>query len=250
MMDGAVKIQGPSRAELPRLVVADGTLQALKWAALALMTLDHINKYLLHDKVHVMFAMGRLAAPLFAFVLAFNLARPGALQAGAYGRTAVRLALFSALASVPYIGLGGLAWGCWPLNFMATLGVSTGVLYLIDKGGPARLFLAALLFLLGGANVEFWWPAIGMTVAIWFYVRQPSWPALMAWVACTAVLSGIPALLSAANFDQWALAALPVVFLTTRMCVSLPRWRWVFYAYYPAHLALLWALQHLSGVHT
>ena len=31
---------------LPRLVLSDGTVEALKWLGLILMTGDHINKYL------------------------------------------------------------------------------------------------------------------------------------------------------------------------------------------------------------
>lgn len=31
---------------LPRLVLSDGALEALKWTALLLMTGDHVNKYL------------------------------------------------------------------------------------------------------------------------------------------------------------------------------------------------------------
>ena len=92
---------------LPRLKFSDGAIETLKWVALVLMTLDHINKYLLHDSVPALFAIGRTTMPLFAVVLAFNLARPGALEGGAAERTIKRLALFGAVATVPFIALGG-----------------------------------------------------------------------------------------------------------------------------------------------
>ncbi|MWQ92496.1 conjugal transfer protein TraX, partial [Escherichia coli] len=34
------------RASLPAMVIADGTIEALKWLALLAMTGDHVNKYL------------------------------------------------------------------------------------------------------------------------------------------------------------------------------------------------------------
>ena len=52
------------------------------------MTLDHVNKHLLHASVPEPFAAGRLALPLFGFVLGGNLGRPGALASGGYSRTA------------------------------------------------------------------------------------------------------------------------------------------------------------------
>nr|WEG85486.1 trbP [Escherichia coli] len=68
------------RASLPAMVIADGTIEALKWLALLAMTGDHVNKYLFNGTLPYLFEAGRLALPLFVFVLAYNLARPGALD--------------------------------------------------------------------------------------------------------------------------------------------------------------------------
>ncbi|MET0413020.1 MAG: TraX family protein [Polyangiaceae bacterium] len=220
---------------LPRLAIADGTIEALKWLGLVLMSLDHVNKYVLHEGVPGLFYAGRLAMPLFAFVLAFNLARPNSLASGAYGRVAGRLAVFGALACVPFIALGGLAWGWWPLNMMFTLLVATGTLYLAERGGAWRIAAAVALFIVGGANVEFWWPAVTIVLAAWRYVRRPSWLALAVWVAASAALFAI-------NRNFWALAALPIIFAAPHVSLQVPRLRTFFYAFYPAHLALLWLL--------
>ena len=45
------------------------------------------------------------------------------------------------------------------------------------------------------------------------------------------------------NRNLWALAALPVLFLASRVDVRVPRLRWAFYAYYPLHLASLWLIR-------
>ena len=123
----------------PVLTLSSGTLEALKWLALLLMTFDHVNKHLLHGSVPELFAAGRLAMPLFGFVLGYNLARPDALADGAFKRAAARLAVFGSIASVPFIELGGLGWGWWPFNVMATLLVATLCAWLIEVGGWARI---------------------------------------------------------------------------------------------------------------
>lgn len=237
----------PPSPAAPRLVVSDGALEALKWLALVLMTADHINKYLLGGQIHALYGAGRLVFPLFAFVFAYNLARPATLAGGTYQRALKRLALGAIIASVPFIGLGGLLFGWWPLNILASFLVSAGTMYLLERGGAARYGLAALLFIAGGLFVEFWWPGIAMTIAAWWFIRRPSAAALTAWITATAALGCIPWLLARVpmSLGLWSLAAFPVIALACRLPLRVPRLRWAFYAYYPAHLAVLWVVQQL-----
>ena len=222
----------------PPLVLSSGTLEALKWLALLLMTLDHVNKHLLHASAPKLFAAGRLALPLFGFVLGYNLARPGALASGGYSRTARRLTLFGSIATIPFIALGGLGWGWWPFNIMATLLVATLCAWLIEVGGPARLVAAAAVFIVGGALVEFWWPGLAVCLLAWAYCRRPSWLALALWIGAIASLYII-------NRNLWALAALPLIFAAGQVKMNVPRGRHGFYVYYPVHLAVLWGVARL-----
>ena len=135
------------------------------------------------------FAAGRLALPLFGFVLGGNLGRPGALASGGYSRTARRLALFGSLAIHPFIALGGLGWGWWPFNIMATLLIITLCAWLIEVGRPARLALARVVLIVGGALAS-------------LYVI---------------------------NRNLWALAALPLIFAAGHIKLSVPRSRLGFY---------------------
>ena len=96
---------------LPRLFVSDGTIEAMKWLALLSMTGDHVNKYLFNGTLPFLFEIGRLAMPLFIFVLAYNLVRPGVYESGAYLRIMTRLTIFGLLASPVFIALGGLLDG-------------------------------------------------------------------------------------------------------------------------------------------
>ena len=231
MTDSAASLK--SVWTMPRLVVADGTVEGLKWLGLLLMTGDHVNKYLFNSTLPFLFEAGRLAMPLFVFVLAFNLARPGQLERGVYQRTMKRLAAFGALASIPFIALGGLYAGWWPLNILFTLLALTATAYLIERGNIAW---AALVLMGAGAMVEYWWPALLFGLAVWSYARKPTLAAAgVAVIACAA--------LGFINGNMWALAVLPVLLAATCFDLRMPRLRWAFYAYYPLHLGALWLIR-------
>ena len=93
-------------AQVKPLEIAGCTLEALKWMALILMTVDHVNKYLLHDSMPALFQAGRISMPLFVFVLAYNAARPDFFTSGAATRTCLRLTGYGLAACVPYMALG------------------------------------------------------------------------------------------------------------------------------------------------
>ena len=218
---------------LPQLVLANGTVEGLKWLGAILMTIDHVNKYLLNGTNQTAFAAGRLAMPIFAFVLAYNLARPVGPALGVYTRTASRLLIFGLLATPAFIALGGPAAGTYPLNVMFTLLAATTVIRMLHSGRNLAAFVA---FSLGGALVEFWWPAIGLCVAVWLYAQRASWTSLALGSLCIASLQWV-------NGNAWALAVLPVLLLALRWELAVPRWRWLFYAYYPLHLVALWLIR-------
>lgn len=218
---------------LPRLTLANGTVELTKWLALILMTADHFNKYLYNGTIPGLTEIGRLAMPLFAFAFAYNLSRPGTLEKGVYQRVLKRLTLIGAIATVPYIALGGVKLGWWPLNILFTLLVSAAVLFIYERGGKWHLFLALIIFIVGGSIVEFMWPAIMITLAAWHYCKQPSYRSLAAWIAATCLLYLV-------NGNLWALTTLPLIFFLPYIRLDFPRWKNAFYFYYPAHLIVLW----------
>jgi hypothetical protein len=56
------------------------------------------------------------------------------------------------------------------------------------------------------------------------------------WIGATAALFII-------NRNFWALAAIPLILAATQVRLTVPRTRFAFYVYYPAHLAALWAIR-------
>lgn len=235
-MDGRALPQLSSILQAPRLAIAGGTLELLKWSALLFMTLDHTNVFLLSESLSGVPALGRLAMPLFGFILAYNLARPGALRGGSYRRVLMRLAFFGALATPFHIVLVGQGESWLPLNILFTLWVAAAIMYLTEQGRPALAALALPLFLVGGVVVDYWWFGVSFCLAAWWYCRAPSGLALVTWIMATALLCLF-------NENIWALAVFPVLFAASFVRLNIPRLRLVFYAYYPAHLALLVALR-------
>jgi hypothetical protein len=225
--------QASASASLPRLCVANGTLEALKWFALVLMTGDHVNKHLFHESLPFVYEAARVVMPLFGVILAYNLARPGAMAAGVYVRTMKRLAFFAALASPFYLGLNGL----WPLNVLWMLFLVTAICWCIERNTPRLRALALLLFGIGGVFVEFWWFGMLFCIAVWSYCRSPSWSALI--LAVVGLCS-----LTVVNQNWWALAVVPLILLAPILDAHVPRLRWAFYSFYPAHLLVLLIVVH------
>lgn len=214
--------------------ISNGTLEAIKYLALILMTLDHVNKFWFKDAYAGLFWAGRVAMPLFAFSLAYNLARPDGLQKGVHVRTIKRLGLYAVAASPIYMLLGNVYYG-WPLNILFLLFIGGSIVYLAEKGGVANICFAALLFIFGGALVEFWWFGIAFFLASWWYCKSPTTFALLGMTAAAAGLYVV-------NKNMWAMAAVPLIFLAPCIDLKVPRYRHIFYVYYPLHLGLILAV--------
>ena len=225
---------------LPSLIVSDGAIEAVKWLALVLMTLDHVNKYLFAEKLPFIFECGRLTMPLFAFALAYNLARPGTMEKGGYIRTMKRMMLSGLLATPAFIGLGGLIAGWWPLNIMFALLIMTATTYLLDRGTINSYIIAILVFIIGGSSVEFWWPGITIGIAAWSYCKKPNLFSIIILIAALTAMRII-------NGNYWALAALPVALSACFVSLNVPRLKMIFYIYYPLHLSVLWIAKAVTN---
>jgi len=211
------------------LLLADGTAEALKWLALVLMVLDHVNKYLCNDALPWVFPIARISFPLFCFVLAYNLARPETFSNGAAVRVMKRLAIFALVAAIPHILLDDRFF---PLNILATLLVATCTIYLFEQGGLKR-WHGILAFMAGGCIVEGNWFAVAVCMTAYRYCQSPTVLRLSQFMASLAVLGLF------INANQWALAVLPVILLAPHVRISLKRHRHIFYWFYPVHLGFI-----------
>lgn len=213
------------------VTVNSGSVEALKWLALLLMVGDHVNKYLFNGTLPLLFEVGRMAMPLFGMVLAYNLATYGT-NVDFFKRLMIRLFIIGVVSTPFYIALGGVLYNWWPLNIFFTLLVATAVIYAIGLGTPMYRLFAVVIFLCGGALVEFLWPAVLIVIAAYYFCKRPS------LITSSFVVISC-ALLTYTNGNCYALLAIPVAYVATTHNIQFSRFKWVFYTFYPAHLAVL-----------
>ncbi|MDP9082984.1 MAG: TraX family protein [Pseudomonadota bacterium] len=217
------------------LVIANGTLEGLKWFAAALMILDHINRFFYGDRIEVLLWIGRIVLPIFGFVLVYNLSRPHALSRGVHQRMMFRLLLWGLAATPFYVILNGAflpEYPWYPLNILFELLLVVALIYLLEKGKAVHGALALPLFILGGALADYWWFGVVCCLSAWLYCRKPTLPRLGLWALGTLTLTVV-------NRNSGALFALPVIFAATRLSLAIPRIRLAFYVLYPSHLAVI-----------
>ncbi len=194
--------------------------ELLKWLALVAMTCDHVAKVLFGGYVPGLSEVGRIAFPLFALVMAYNLA-----QGADAGKSMRRLALWGVIAQPVH----ALAFGnALPLNVLLSFALAAACVWSIQR----RQW--ALLVLLAGPVamfVDYGWSGLLLVLAGWWFFLRPN-------AGRGALVAFAMAALCAWNGNGWALLALPVLFMA-RTEIVIPRTRWAFYGYYVGHLALL-----------
>ncbi|WP_330970449.1 TraX family protein, partial [Lysobacter sp. A3-1-A15] len=147
------------------------------------------------------------------------------------------LLVFGALALPAHAYLFADLYGWWPLNILLTFAVAVGVLDLSTRG---RDELAAAVFVIGGALVEYWWPGVALVIAATWHFQRPTGRTL---VLVAVALVG----LCAVNLNGWALLALPVAAAAVVWSPTLLRLRWAFWLAYPLHLLAIAILSALMG---
>lgn len=220
---------------LPAIKITSGSIEAVKWLALLSMTIDHVNRVFFNTAIYPAYCIGRLAMPLFAFILAYNLAQPGTLNRGVYSRVLIRLIIFGILAIPGYMAMRHLQT-LYPLNIMFSLAASTAVLYFYEEGGGANKTISLFIILLGGLFVEYDWIGIIFCITAWCYCRKPS---ILSLFACIVAFI----FLDLQNRNSWALLSIAVIFLATKVDLKIPRIPYLFYVYYPLHLTVLYLLK-------
>lgn len=224
--------------------VANSSLTAIKLAGLLCMVADHYNSFVKAGFNPALYETGRLALPFFVFVLGYNLSR---IRPQQMPKVMLRLLVFGLISTPVYNILSGGLWYWWPLNILFTLLVATAIVYLLaipaTRARALQLRFAAILFFaVAGSLVDYLWIGPALTVAVWYRFSAASRREKRLGNLALGCLAGLLCLL---NQSPAALLALPVIFLLTMHCsnLALPRMKWFFYWFYPAHLLALLALK-------
>lgn len=223
---------------MPLIKLSSHQIEWIKWLALLAMLLDHIARLLLTENTFLadaFIAFGRLAFPLFAFLLAHNLMH----YASSPKRYALWLAAFALLSQPIYMQ----AFPVPVFNIFATLLVSLGFLLLLQNNKTPRymaLGLAIGLLLFDGAirtYIDYGSIGILLPAAWWLWLKQPQQNG--------RVFLLLFALVALNGFQPHSLvgALSLVAVIGIHKQQNLPRIlrtpRWFFYSFYPLHIAVL-----------
>lgn len=224
--------------------ITDSSLTAIKVIGILAMLLDHYNSFLNTEHSPLLFETGRLALPLFVFVLGYNLAR---IPSQKLPQLMLRLLIFGVISTPVYNILSGGIGHWWPLNILFTLLVATAIVYLLSAQAsshwqmPIRL-IGALFFIVTGGLVDYLWVGPALVVVIWrlFADVRPKERTML-----NIALIILTILLCLLNDSLAALLAVPVILLCIQLCqnIDLPRMKWFFYWFYPGHLLALLLLR-------
>lgn len=220
----------------------DGQLEALKWIAMASMFTDHIGRHLLgmpHESWA--FLLGRLAFPLFALVLAVNLAREGD-RAARCARTTLRLAGWGALSVLPSIWARG---DPMTLNVLFTLALGAALCWALEGAAAAwQRALACVAIAAASWYVEFGIGGVFLVAAGYLWSTQRGGGLAFLVLLLLAATAWLNALFGGWPAFFTTLAAVPVAWAVRQLPLSVPRWQHLFYVTYPVHLAVIGWLKH------
>ncbi len=220
----------------------------LKLIAIVSMLIDHIGGAFFPE-VGMFRWIGRLAFPIFCYCLSVGL-----LYTRDIRRYLGRLTIFAlvsqpfyVLAFHPYDWMVERNWANW--NIFFTLFLSLLAMY----GFKERKWW--LFF--GGLFVVSWWnfdySAAGIGLMLLFFLcrNHPGTGAAVYVLSCLPALwsgyAGDPLCLRVGgltvDWTVFAILAAPLIFIPTRSGLKIPKW--FFYAFYPAHLAVIAALRFI-----
>ena len=227
----------------------------LKFLAMALMLCDHMWAALF-PAAEWLTCLGRLAFPIFAFLLAEGFFHTHNLR-----RYLLRLLLGAVLSEIPFnLMYSGSVFYPFHQNVLWTFLLSLLLMALMDRVLPAVLVccaLAAAGFLLSyGAMLDYY--GVGVLTPLVFYAfRGRNWRCFLGQLAClyllhVRLLGGYFYEISIAGFQvqlvQQGLALLalaPIWLYRGRQGPHGRAFQTVCYGFYPAHMLVLYAIRGL-----
>lgn len=213
----------------------------LKLLAVLSMTLDHIG-LLMFPQALWLRAVGRLAFPIFAFMIA-----EGCSHTRNMGKYLLTVGISAALCqAVSYIATGSL-YQC----ILVTFSLSIGFVWLLTLARKAKplywllgfIGIGAVYFitdilpgLLTGTDFAVDYGFLGVMLPVAIFLCRNKWQKLLI-AAVLLVLQARTAL----PVQWYALLSLPLLALYNG---TRGKWKmkWFFYIYYPAHLAVLYVI--------
>lgn len=229
----------------------------LKLLAMAAMLADHIG-YLFFPQALWMRCVGRLAFPIFAFQVAEGWYRTHDCR-----RYFLRLALCGLLSEIPFdLAIGGQLIDPGYQNVLWTFCIAAAALWAMEALRRLQIPLPLAVLCAGAAGyllgewmqADYFGPGVLLVLA--FALCRGRSGGRIGELAAMVMVNG--RLLPSASMTVWgmelpvqllAAAALPLIWLYRgRQGPHSPVLQGIWYAFYPAHLLLLWWLARSIGI--
>ena len=206
-------------------------LGMLKWVALIGMIVYHFSHTLMFNPPATYVALGRIAFPIFGFILGYNIAQSVHLEkTGTEQRLMKALLACGCFAQPFYWNMTG---HIFPLNIMFTLALGT---YLSFHYKSLKAVGVLVVF---GLFVDYAW--IGAAYVLMSYLISTN--IIKKQIEVINFFGFATALVSIAGYTHsyWPLLTLPLLVLGFfwKFQFYVPRAKWFFYAIYPLHLIFL-----------
>ena len=218
---------------------------ALKLTACVCMAVDHIGIVFM-DNNDIMRAVGRLAFPVFAFLLVQGLLRTSDVR-----RYLLRLGIFAVVSEIPFdLAMHDTIWYPGAQNIFFTLTAGLFAIYAMDSRGPigrwkVEIVLAAALL---AEFLRFDYGMAGVGIIVMFYLIEKERSGADAYTLAyfnkkqnieIVVLSSLVYILCLGMNQLYALLAMIPVNMYSGERGRM-RLKYFFYLFYPLHLLLIW----------
>ena len=220
------------------------TSASLQLIAIITMIIDHVGLFLCGNDLG-MRLVGRLAMPLFCFMLAEGFLHTKGKRWKYFGR----LAIFALISQLPFDLLSNSTVSPIRLNVMFTLATGFAAMALIEYGKWAVIGLP--IFFIVAEYLHMDYGAYGIAMIVGFYLiskflgkkKQKIWR----WLAYIVTFFTSTTIYVAAKQNATQLFALlaiiPIILYNGKLGKRLPKW--FGYIFYPAHLLAIFIIKSL-----
>lgn len=226
----------PSFHFLPSTGLTRTYLDLLKWIALFSMALFHYGHSVVYMPPEIITIIGRLAFPLFAFILGYNIALAIEKNDKTVEKRLMKTLLVFGCFAQPFYW--GFIHSPLPLNVMFSLALGVYMVF------NYKTVFAWIALALCGLFVDYAWFGALFVLASYLVSTDlmKSRIGLFSGIAFSTSLISLTMITS----SPYPLLVLPLLLfgLVWQPNFKLPRCKWFFYAFYPVHLALLQAFSH------
>lgn len=215
----------------------------LKVIAACAMLCDHIA-VVFFESQYIMRSIGRLAFPIFAFLIV-----EGYIHTSDVKKYAIRLFAFSLVAQIPYVlAFSGKAYSP---NVIFTLFLGLVSIYILDTSESTSKFMVPIALALIAELLSSDHGAFGVMMIIIFYMYKPMKKKIIAGAILIICMQAL-IIIGNKNIDKYSfimlfyLAPLILIYLYNgRKGLTNKISKWFFYIFYPLHLILIWLINFL-----